>query len=92
MFPYIDEISFWETYKKAVETQFKGIRRSWLCLLYMVLTFASSQTPTNGVSAGESLMEPERYLWKAWVISCSIKFRTMNLEVSMYSPLLGSLL
>ncbi|KAH8812212.1 fungal-specific transcription factor domain-containing protein [Xylogone sp. PMI_703] len=89
LFPYIDEVSFWKTYSKAAETNFKGIRRSWLCLLYMMLTYASSQKSFPGVSAEESLRESESYLWRVWVLSASIQFRSMNLEIIQYRLLLA---
>ncbi|KAH8885921.1 hypothetical protein GQ53DRAFT_876875 [Thozetella sp. PMI_491] len=45
LFPYIHEDSFWKTFNVAAESGFRGVRSSWLGLLYMILAMATITAP-----------------------------------------------
>lgn len=47
MMPCIYEDSFLESYKQAVETGFRGVRRTWLAILNMMFAFSTTVSSTS---------------------------------------------
>ena len=86
LFPYIHEESFWGMYRVAKESNFRGVRQSWLGLLYMILAMAASTTPdTDDPSHGS--VNSDNFFACAESLCFNQMMVNANLETSKYCPI-----
>ncbi|KAH7020921.1 fungal-specific transcription factor domain-containing protein [Microdochium trichocladiopsis] len=65
LFPYIHEETFWKTYLSARACRFRGVKKSWLGLLNMVMAMAMSTDMDAGMNAAERAVHGDVFLGRA---------------------------
>ena len=80
LFPFIDERAVLQGYEIAKQRKFKGIRRSWLGLLNMILAFGTIITPKLEEPAQQRALAADAFYYRAQALSKQAAFRIANLE------------
>ena len=86
LFPYLDERTFIETYDAAERDCFKGIRRTWLILLNIVLAIASTTACNVDDGAGTQKMQAETFYQRANGLCGTQMTRETSIEVGTRNP------
>lgn len=79
LFPYIYKRWIVDELRRRQAARFNGVRRSWLCLLNMIMAFAVqlSSDPKVSKEAGEA----DVFLKRALLLLPNLAFRSANLEI-----------
>ena len=86
LFPYIYKRSIVDELHRLQAARFNGVRRSWLCLLNIIMAFAVrlSSDPELSKETGEA----DAYLKRALILLPNLTFRPANLEICKTENLL----
>ena len=84
LFPYIYKRSILDGLAEMKTTHFRGVRRSWLCLLNTILTFATCLTATPYERKEDCAAEADVFLQRALKLLPNIALEPANLEVCKY--------
>ncbi|PNP47973.1 hypothetical protein THARTR1_10392 [Trichoderma harzianum] len=81
LFPYVHEGSLLEEFAAAKQNNFTSIRRSWLCLLNMILAFATCVSARPDLPVERNAAESDVFFKRAQALSGKMAFRTANVEI-----------
>jgi hypothetical protein len=81
LFPYVHEGSLLQEFAVAKQNNFTSIRRSWLCLLNMILTFATCVSARPDLPVERNAVESDVFFKRAQALSGKMAFRTANVEI-----------
>lgn len=87
LFPYIHEGALLETFALAKRNNFTAVRRSWLCLLNMILAFATCVSARPDLPVEMNAAESDIFLRRAQALSGKMVFKSANLEIGKDLPL-----
>lgn len=80
LFPYIHQEGILETFALAKQSNFRGVRRSWLCLLNMILAFAACVSARPDLPVEMKAAESDIFFQRAQALSNNVAFKSANLE------------
>lgn len=80
LFPYIHEETFRKTYISARACRFRGVKKSWLGLLNMVMAMATSTDMDAGMNAAERAVHADVYLGRAKALCVSQMMTSASVE------------
>lgn len=80
LFPYVHEGSLLEEFAAAKQNNFTSIRLSWLCLLNMILAFATCVSARPDLPVERNAAESDVFFKRAQALSGKMTFRTANVE------------
>ncbi|KAL7908084.1 fungal-specific transcription factor domain-containing protein [Trichoderma velutinum] len=92
LFPYVHEGSLLEEFAAAKQNNFTSIRRSWLCLLNMILAFATCVSARPDLPVERNAAESDVFFKRAQALSGKMAFRTANVEIVQYLLLMTQFL
>ncbi|RFU80733.1 transcriptional regulatory gal4 [Trichoderma arundinaceum] len=92
LFPYVHEGSLLEEFAVAKRNNFTSIRRSWLCLLNMILAFATCVSARPDLPVERNAAESDIFFKRAQALSGKMAFRTANVEIVQYLLLMTQFL
>jgi hypothetical protein len=81
LFPYVHEGSLLQEFAVAKQNNFTSIRRSWLCLLNMILAFATCVSARPDLPVERNAAESDVFYKRAQALSGKMAFRTANVEI-----------
>jgi hypothetical protein len=84
LFPYIDEVEFFKTYRELTSSNIRMVRRSWLGLLNMVLAMSTHASHGSESAALERGTKPETFFHRAMALCDKQIRRGTSLEVGEY--------
>jgi hypothetical protein len=89
LFPYISEQALLETFSLAKRNNFTSVRRSWLCLLNMILAFATCVSARPNLPVEMSAAESDVFFQRAQTLSGKMAFKSANLEIGQHFVMIG---
>ncbi|KAL7793969.1 fungal-specific transcription factor domain-containing protein [Trichoderma afarasin] len=92
LFPYVHEGSLLEEFAAAKQNNFTSIRRSWLCLLNMILAFATCVSARPDLPVERNAAESDVFFKRAQALSGKMAYRTANVEIVQYLLLMTQFL
>ncbi|KAL7917029.1 fungal-specific transcription factor domain-containing protein [Trichoderma austrokoningii] len=92
LFPYVHEGSLLQEFAFAKQNNFTSIRRSWLCLLNMILAFATCVSARPDLPVERNAAESDVFFKRAQALSGKMAFRTANVEIVQYLLLMTQFL
>ncbi|UKZ52537.1 hypothetical protein TrVGV298_006315 [Trichoderma virens] len=92
LFPYVHEGSLLQEFAAAKQNNFTSVRRSWLCLLNMVLAFATCVSARPDLPVERNAAESDVFFKRAQALSGKMAFRTANVEIVQYLLLMTQFL
>lgn len=83
LFPYIHKDSVLNTFAEARESNFASVRRSWLCLLNMILAFATCVSARPDLPVEQNAAASEVFCRRAQALAGNFAFKPANIEIGM---------
>ena len=80
LFPYIHKDSLLQTWTTAKRSNFRSIRRSWLCLLNMIMAFATCISARQDLPVQVSAANAEIFFNRAYALAGNMAFTSGSLE------------
>ena len=80
LFPYIHKDGLLQTWTTAKSNNFRSIRRSWLCLLNMIMAFATCVSASHDLPVEVSACNAEIYFKRAYALAGNMAFTSGSLE------------
>ena len=80
LFPYIHKDGLLQTWATAKSNSFRSIRRSWLCLLNMIMAFATCVSASHDLPVEVSAANAEVYFMRAYALAGNMAFTSGSLE------------
>ncbi|CAG9988603.1 unnamed protein product [Clonostachys byssicola] len=84
LFPYIHEQSALDGVKAVKRGGFGAARRSWLCLLNMILAFVTCISTQPNQPVEQSAADSNVYFKRAQKLSGNLTFKNVNIEIVQY--------
>ena len=84
LFPYLHKESIVETYHEMKSSQFRNVRRSWLCILNVIMAFATCVSENLLESIVIRTTAAEVFFRRALALSRDITYVPANLERCKY--------
>ncbi|KAB5516905.1 fungal-specific transcription factor domain-containing protein [Coniochaeta sp. 2T2.1] len=81
LFPYVDERSLLAEVHAVKQGNFASARRSWLCLLNMILAFATCVSARPDRPVEQNAAESNVYFERAQALLGNMAFKTVNVEI-----------
>jgi len=87
LFPFVSKDYITRTYREAKANHYRGVRRSWLCLLNMIFAFATFTSISDLQSMEKNIAESKVYFNRAQDLLAASRLRLADLEIGI-CPLL----
>ncbi|CAH0051631.1 unnamed protein product [Clonostachys solani] len=84
LFPYIHEQSVLDGVKAVKRDGFSSARRSWLCLLNMILAFVTCISAQPDQPVEQNAADSNVYFMRAQKLSGNLTFKNVNIEIVQY--------
>ena len=84
LFPYIHKGDLLQTWTTAKCNNFRSIRRSWLCLLNMIMAFATCVSASHDLPVEVSADNAEIYFERAYALAGNMAFTSGSLETVQF--------
>ncbi|KAI1830848.1 transcriptional regulator family: Fungal Specific TF [Penicillium roqueforti] len=92
LLPFIHESSFCETYRQMKRENSKGVRRTWLGLLNIILAISTSLSAKDNIPAEIRIQQSDIYYQRANSLCDRESRRNASLEMVQYLLILGQYL